>query len=223
MDFKGTFAVIPAYNVADRLNGVLSQIRRFIPPDRVVVVDDGSSDGTGKRTAGFGAQLIRHPGNLGKGEALKTGLRFCVSAGADRVFTLDGDGQHDPDSMPFFIQALERTESDLVAGVRDFKPAAMPLDRILSNRLSSMVVSLAGGGRVLDSQCGFRLYKRKVIEALRPRTHRYETETEMLLLALAKGFKIGWCPVETRYSGQESHIRRLPDTIRFLKVIGRFV
>jgi glycosyltransferase involved in cell wall biosynthesis len=223
MDFRGTFAVIPAYNVADRLESVLSQIKRFIPPDRIVVVDDGSSDGTGKQAERFGVRLISHSGNLGKGDALKTGLAFLLSAGADRVFTLDGDGQHDPDSMPHFIRELERTESDLVVGVRGFRPAEMPLDRILSNRLSSMVVSLAGGVRILDSQCGFRLYKRNVLEVLRPKSHRYETETEMLLLAVRRGFKVGWCPVETRYSGQKSHIRRLPDTIRFLKVIGRFV
>ena len=223
MRFKQIGAVIPAYNTAGRIEDVLSQVLKWIPRNRVWVVDDGSEDSTMKKVLPYGVGFCRHPENRGKGEALKTGFRACLSANAEAVFTLDGDGQHDPSRIPEFLTVMDRTGCDAVVGMRPFSIGEMPPDRIFSNRTSSLITSLAAGRRIIDSQCGFRLYHRRLLERVHPITRRYEMETEMLILASRMGFKIGWCPVENRYAGQVSHIRRFHDTVRFLKLISRFL
>jgi glycosyltransferase involved in cell wall biosynthesis len=216
-------AVIPAYNVATRLNDVLSKSTEYLPHDRIWVVDDGSRDGTSDVARSAGVRLIRHGTNRGKGAALKSGFRACLAAGAEAAVTLDGDGQHDPAFIPGFVQRLSDPVCDLVVGLRDLKWPGMPPDRVFSNRVSSMIASMAAGRGIRDSQCGYRLYRSEVLNRIHPVTDRYEMESEMLILAARNGFRIGWCPVRTVYNGQTSHIRRLRDTVRFLRVIGRFL
>jgi glycosyltransferase involved in cell wall biosynthesis len=223
MAFRHISVVIPAFNVADRLEDVLSKVVEFVPRKRVCVVDDGSEDDTSKVAVSFGVNLARHEQNRGKGEAIKTGFKSCLAAGTEGVFTIDGDGQHDPRRMPSFVDAMQRTGYDLIAGKRSFRIGEMPPDRIFSNRISSMIVSMAAGAKIPDSQCGFRLYRRVILENVHPRSSRYETETEMLILAYKQGYRIGWCPVPNRYSGQKSHIRRFPDTVRFMRLIAQFI
>jgi len=215
-------AVIPSYNVADRLDSVLLKISEILPSQRIWVVDDGSEDGTDGIARAYKIQVIRHDRNRGKGAALKSGFKACIDAGAEAVLTLDGDGQHDPAFIPSFIRLLIETDCDLVVGLREMRRPDMPLDRIFSNRTSSLITSIAAGRRIPDSQCGFRLYRRAVLTRIRPETDHYEMETEMLILAARAGFRMGWCPVRTSYDGQTSHIRRLNDTARFLRLIGRF-
>jgi glycosyltransferase involved in cell wall biosynthesis len=214
--------VIPAYNVAGHIGDVLSQTLEWIPRKRVFVVDDGSSDATRAKAEPFGIRFLSHPENRGKGEALKTGFRACLSTAADAVFTLDGDGQHDASKIPDFLEVASSTGCDVVVGKRPFRMKQMPPDRIFSNGASSLITSLAAGRRICDSQCGFRLYGRAVLENVHAVTSRYEMETEMLVMASRMGFRIGWCPVQNRYSGQVSHIRRFQDTLRFVKLISRF-
>jgi glycosyltransferase involved in cell wall biosynthesis len=221
--FEHIGAVIPAYNAAAQIGDVLSQVLKWIPPNRVWVVDDGSSDGLVNAVMPHRVGFRRHPENRGKGEALKTGFRECLAAGTEAVFTLDADGQHDPSGIPDFLSVMNRTGCDAVVGMRPFRLKQMPPDRIFSNRTSSLITSLAAGRRIIDSQCGFRLYGKRLLEQVHPLTRRYEMETEMLILASKMGFTIAWCPVENRYSGQVSHIRRFRDTARFLKLISRFI
>ena len=221
--FQHIGLVIPAYNVAGQIGDVLSQSLKWIPRNNVCVVDDGSSDATRDKAETFGVRVMRHPANRGKGEALKTGFRACLSGPVSKVFTVDGDGQHDPSRLPDFLKAASAGGCDIVVGMRPFRMKQMPLDRIFSNRTSSLITSLAAGRRIIDSQCGFRLYGRKVLESVHPLTHRYEMETEMLILASRMGFTIGWCPVKNRYAGQASHIRRLQDTVRFIRLILRLM
>ena len=223
MNLRHTSAVIPAYNVCDQLGAVLSQVLDYLPRNRVCVVDDGSTDGTSGIAEKHRVTLVRHPVNLGKGEALKTGFKACLAESTDAVFTLDGDGQHDPRRLPDFLLTMEKTGCDLVVGTRPFKHGEMPPDRILSNQISSLIASLVAGSRIYDSQCGFRLYRRSVLEGVFPKSSRYEMETEMLVMAKRNGFRIGWCEVPNRYSGQKSHIRRIRDTIRFLRLMTRFL
>jgi glycosyltransferase involved in cell wall biosynthesis len=221
--FQHIGLVIPAYNVAGQIGDVLSQALKWIPRNNACVVDDGSSDATREKAEPFGVRILRHPANRGKGEALKTGFRACLSMPVLKVFTIDGDGQHDPCRIPDFLDVASRTGCEVVVGMRPFSMKQMPLDRIFSNRTSSLITSLAAGRRIIDSQCGFRLYGRSVLENVHPFTSRYEMETEMLILASRMGFRIGWCPVQNRYEGQVSHIRRFQDTLRFIKLILSFV
>ena len=210
--------VIPAYNVGNRIDHVLSNVLKYIPARRIIVVDDGSSDETSQRARDRGVTLLRHPENRGKGEALKSGFREAIRQGLDGVITLDGDGQHAPDRIPCFVDQAEATGQDLVLGCRRFAVGEMPWDRILSNRLSTVLVSWLAGHPVRDSQCGFRFIQTWLLERVTLETQRYETETEFLVKALRMGCRVGFCPVPVIYDGGPSHIRRGRDTLRFLRL-----
>jgi len=220
---KETGIVIPAFNVAGKIGYVLSQVVKYVPPENVIVVDDGSIDGTFEVASAYSVRVIRHEKNLGKGMALQNGFQFALSQNLQTIFTLDGDGQHDPKEIPHFLEILEQGQYDVVIGKRPFRIGEMPLDRILSNRLSSTIVSIFIGKWIPDSQCGYRVYRRKVLESLRPISRRFEIEAEMVMLALKHGFRIGWCPIANRYGGTKSHIHRISDTVRFLRMLGRTI
>src|SRR5207244_5049503 len=121
--------VIPAYEAADTIPGVVSAVLRALPGVRVYVVDDGSRDTTGGKAGeegrGKGVTVLRHPRNLGKGAALRTGIARALADGARIVLTLDADGQHAPAELPRLLAPLARDEADLVLGARA-RPAVMP-------------------------------------------------------------------------------------------------
>jgi glycosyltransferase involved in cell wall biosynthesis len=211
--------VIPAYRAAAVLPGVVARTRAAAPDARIIVVDDGSADATPSVAARAGALLVQHPENQGKGRALASGLAAAVVAGADVVVTMDADGQHPPEAVPLLVAALQAQGCDLVVGSRE-RTARMPRPRQLSNWLSSALVSRAMGLRIPDSQSGFRAMRRRVAEAVRPSGAGYEYETEFLLLAARRGFRIGAVAVPTVYDGAPSHFRYGADT---LAVAGVFL
>lgn len=215
--------LIPAYNAGSHITDVFSGTFRYVPPENVIVIDDGSTDGTRECTESAGIVLLRHRVNRGKGEALKTGFAAASERNFDAVVTLDGDGQHDPDRIPEFIRLMESTGSDIVLGIRPFRLGEMPLDRICSNRLSSMITSFVAGKRIRDSQVGYRMIRRQVFESIHTRTHRFEAETEFLVRAVWAGFRISYCPVQAMYAGEGSHIRRWKDTLRFCRLMTHLI
>lgn len=216
-------AVIPAYNAGDRISDVLLKIQDFIPKNQIVVIDDGSGDPTAEIARKVGVHVVRHAGNFGKGSALRSGFIKAVDMNLDAVFTLDADGQHDPRFVPAFLQTMRDESSDLVIGRRSFRIGEMPLDRILSNRLSSAVVSAAAGKWIPDSQNGYRLIGRKVLESVDATSNHYEFESEFLIRAVHLGFKLSHCAMSVIYEGAESHIHRARDTFRFQKMIIRLL
>jgi glycosyltransferase involved in cell wall biosynthesis len=216
-------AIIPAYDVAPWIGGILEQVVTSIPPDLVWVVDDGSADGTTGAVLKFGVHLIRHPANRGKGEALKTGFAAAAGKDVDAVFTMDGDGQHDPSRISEFIRIMNETGADLVLGTRSFTLADMPADRIFSNRMSSFIVSLLAGRKIFDSQCGYRLIRTDVLRQVELATGHYETETELLVKAVRKGFTAAFCPVPVLQVAGSSHISRFRDTVRFCRLVLKLI
>ena len=215
--------VIPAYNVGDRLHDVLLKVVRYIPPKRIYVVDDGSVDSTANVAEQFGVVISQHGMNKGKGEALKTGFQLALEDHLDGIITLDGDGQHDPDSIPEFIQTMETSSCDVVLGVRSFRIGRMPLDRICSNLISSIVVSLTVGKWIPDSQCGYRLIRSSVLRNIYLFSSFYEIETELLIKAVRNGCKISTMPISLIYNDSNSHIKRFVDTKHFCKMILRLI
>jgi glycosyltransferase involved in cell wall biosynthesis len=216
-------AIIPAYDVAPWIGGVLEKVIRTIPPDFVWVVDDGSADGTFRFASEFGVHVIMHPSNRGKGEALKTGFAAAMGKGVEAVFTLDGDGQHDPSCICDFIRIMNETSSDIVLGTRSFRLADMPADRIFSNRMSSMLASVLAGKWIFDSQCGYRLIRTDVLRQVTLGTGHYETETELLVKAVRKGCKVAFCPVPVLQVSGSSHIQRFRDTVRFCRLVIKLI
>lgn len=217
----GPAVVIPAFQAAGTLPEVLSRLRAAVPGAQPIVVDDGSTDGTGEVAAAHGAGVLRHHTNLGKGRALADGVAEAVRRNAECIVTMDADGQHPPEYAPALLEPLRQGRADIVVGARRRDAGTMPLARRCTNWLSSTLVSRALGVRVPDSQSGFRAFSRRVGAAVRPADARYEYETEFLFLAGDAGFRIAAVFVPTVYAGAPSHFRYGADTLRLSGVFLR--
>ncbi|MBI3749315.1 MAG: glycosyltransferase family 2 protein [Chloroflexi bacterium] len=210
---RPVFAVIPAYQEGPRVAAVVAAARRQLP---VIVVDDGSTDGTAARAEAAGATVIRQRPNAGKGVALRVGFARALEQGAGAVVTLDGDGQHDPAEIPAFLETFERSGAQLVIGRRDFE--AMPLVRRASNTLGRMAISVAVGRDIPDNQSGYRLIGSTLLaELLDSRETGFEFEVEMIARAIALRLPIAWVPIRTIYAGEPSHIRPWAHFTSFLR------
>lgn len=214
-------AIIPAFRAGPRLAGVVRETRRHL--DEVLVVDDGSGDGTGRDAIEAGARLLRHPANRGKGAALATGMAHALRHGWTAAVCLDGDGQHDPAWIPRLLEAWRRTRADVVVGSRMERPEGMPPARRATNRVTSRVVSWLARSVVDDCMSGFRLLGADALARVRCRSARYAMEPEFLIRAGRLGLRIVEVPIPPRYEGQESFIRPVRDTARFVRMVLRFV
>jgi glycosyltransferase involved in cell wall biosynthesis len=160
-------AVVPAFEEEAAIGPVVAEITAFDPSIDVVVVDDGSSDGTGVAAAAAGATVVRLPFNLGIGAAVQTGFRWALERDYDLAVRLDGDGQHDPAELPKLLAPIERGEADVVTGSRfreeedGYRP---PLGRRVGITWFARLVSLLSGQRVTDTTSGFQALNRPGIE-----------------------------------------------------------
>lgn len=210
-------ALVPAYQAAAHLGEVLLGLAALPAPPHVLVVDDGSRDATAEVARHFGADVHAFAGNRGKGHALLAGFRRLLDF--DAVVTLDADGQHPPERVPAFVAAAE-AGADLVLGRRAIS-ADMPPLRRFANRFSSGWCSLLAGQRISDSQCGFRLYRRAVLECTPVRASRYEVETEMAVRASRLGFRVTEVEIPTVYGDETSHLSITRDVPRIVGMMLR--
>lgn len=216
-------AVIAAYNEATGIGRVIDATRPHV--EEVVVVDDGSTDATASVAAAAGARVLRHTANRGKGAAILTALEDFSRTAAEYAVFLDADGQHDPAEIPQLVAAADREQAGLVLGNRMADPAGMPLHRVWVNRLTSRITSWLAGQSIPDSQCGYRLLRRGLLGDLRLRSHRFETETEMLIQAGQAGHRIVSVPIRSIYGAhpRASYIRPGVDSLRFVWLILRYL
>jgi len=212
-------ALIPAYRAATTVGGIVSRARRHL--EEVVVVDDGSTDGSGEAARAAGARVLRHSTNLGKGAALATGFAKLLEEGATAIITLDADGQHDPDDIPRFVEAGRRTGADLVVGARADAFAAMSGGRRFGNRFSCAAVRFFRGPSLPDTQCGFRLYSRRFLESASFRRRSYDAEVELLMRAGLGGYAVVSIPVRVPAADGRatSHYRPWLDTYRMCRTV----
>jgi hypothetical protein len=182
--------LVPAYDEAATVGAVVRRARTHAP---VIVIDDGSRDGTADAAARAGAEVCRHVGRRGKARALLTGVAAARERGATHVVTLDADGQHDPDDLPALLSASgPRT---LVIGVRAGDRDALPAGRADAIVVAGFFVNWASGLRLADTQSGFRVYPLAVFDEVPTRTGGFVFETELLLAAAARGFTVREVPV----------------------------
>jgi glycosyltransferase involved in cell wall biosynthesis len=212
--------VMPAYQTECEIAGVIAVCAAIDGIVGIVVIDDGSTDGTGTVARESGVTVLVHPENRGKGAALLTGFAHASSKGWDAVITIDADGQHDPAEIPAFIERYREHREDIIIGTRT-RGSGMPFARRLSNRISSLMVSRISGVRVDDSQSGYRLITRSVWEKLTLTCRSYDMESEMLIRAGRAGFQIGQVPIPTTYAGETSHFRAWKDTVRIADLFLR--
>jgi len=213
MTASGEIAVlIPAYNAAHSLRGVIEGIKGFGLP--IVVVDDGSTDSTAEIAKDTGVPILRHRTNRGKGAALQTGFRFLLQKGYRAIITFDADGQHDPAFIPHFIRAYEEEMGDIIIGSRAEEFDAMSWLRRFWNRLGVKAVSKLIGTPLTDTQSGYRLIKAEVVRGLPLRAAGYEGELELLIKACKRGYRVVDIPIATRYADgrPSSHFRPVRDT-----------
>lgn len=180
---KRSLAIIPCYNEEVSIGSIVHKTRRYV--DEVLVVDDGSVDGTAKIAKEAGATVIVHKINKGKGAGIKTGFSYALSKNYDYVVTLDGDAQHDPDEIPLLLNSIKNNGHDITLGVRYGDNTEMPLWRKMGKRVLDYATSMGNGGFVTDSQCGFRVFNRKAVENLLTnlKGKEFSVESEQLIKA----------------------------------------
>jgi glycosyltransferase involved in cell wall biosynthesis len=229
-----TAAVIPAYQDEKHIGDIVRRTRERL--DHVLVVDDGSTDQTAQRAREAGAEVIIHSQNRGKGEAIKTGLAHWFTAanpsrgmagGQDQQITwailLDSDGQHLPEEIDRFLEAAARaTHSTFFIGNRMNNLAGMPFIRRVVNRYMSSEISRLCEQRIPDTQCGFRMVDQRLAPDLLSGGHRFDYDTEVLIIASRKGYRFESVQVTTVYTDQVSKIHPVRDALRFFKLMWRY-
>lgn len=196
--------VIPAYNEAAVIGSVIAGVRNVFQTSSyqttVVVVDDGSRDGTAKVSQSAGAHVIKHILNTGAGGATATGLSFAEQNDYDIAVTMDADGQHHPDDILLGVDTLHSKKVDLLIGSRLVNSQGMSRVKVLGNRGLSLVTAVIFGVRTTDSQSGLRVFSKKALGELRWKTSGYEFCSEMLWRAKQKHLIIDEFPIKAIYT-----------------------
>jgi glycosyltransferase involved in cell wall biosynthesis len=212
-------AVVPCFD-AERTVGDVVRGARAADLE-VVAVDDGSTDATTAAATAAGATVLRHPANHGKGAALQTGFAWAARAGATAVVTLDADGQHDTGELPRVLAAHRAQPDALVIGVRSFAAdGSMPRWSRIGNRVSTYWISKYARRPHADTQSGFRVYPRALFDGAPLRSRRFETESELLLIAARRGVPLVEVPIRTIYGpSRTTHFRGFADTLRIMRLV----
>jgi len=210
---KSCAVLIPCLNEAAAIGAVISAVKSFVP--NVLVVDDGSTDGTSHAARAAGATVLRHQQALGKGAALRAGWDAALQRGFEWALCMDGDGQHAAADIPKFLARGERGDVALVIGERMHAPKTMPLVRRITNRFMSWQLSRLAGVRLTDTQCGFRLLHLPSLARFEVKSDCFEIESEVLIQFARARFGIAFVPIQVIYADERSKIRPLRDTLRW--------
>jgi glycosyltransferase involved in cell wall biosynthesis len=213
-----TSVVIPAYHEADVIADVVSGLRRAATWHEILVVDDGSGDGTAAAAEGAGARVIRHPYNKGNGASVKSGIR---AATGEFVLIIDADGQHPPDDATRVVSRLG--EYDLVVAARAHSTQAT-LGRRIGNRLLNALASYLTGRQIPDLTSGFRAARRAHLrEFLHLLPNRFSTPTTTTLAFVKAGYSVHFEPIEARQRTGHSKIRLARDGAKFFLIVLKVV
>ncbi len=216
-----TVVIIPSYKGAKSLQLLLPEVKKNINNNsEVLVVDDGSNDGTDIIAINHNVNYVAHGVNKGKGAALLTGYKWAMERGYQFAITMDADGQHSPHDLPPFFQ----NDADLTIGQRKINLLVMPLMRVVSNTLTSFICTLVVKKKILDSQSGYRKLRLSALDGFKNRVSGFQFETELLLhIAGRRNGTVSHVPIKTIYNGAKSYISPVKDIIQFVMAIVRFV
>jgi glycosyltransferase involved in cell wall biosynthesis len=218
-----TFVLIPAFNEAATIRGLAERALAAVP--NVIVVDDGSTDGTAARLAGLPVTVLSNERNLGKAASLWRGLDHAMAQGAARVVTLDGDGQHNPDDIGRLLHVADLFPRHIVIGARLHDRKNFPPRRYYANQFARFWISWAAGDAIADTQSGFRVYPAHLLSRL---THadvswgRFVFESEILIAAGALGVRSVAVSIPGIYPpcARASHFRPVVDIARIVAMVA---
>jgi glycosyltransferase involved in cell wall biosynthesis len=206
-DFRPA-ALVPAFRCASTVSGVVAGLRGILSD--ILVVDDGSGDGTAGAARAAGARLLVRPSNGGKGAALRAGLVVLLKEPVTHVAFVDADGQHDPADLPALLEAA-RGGADFVVGSRLTDATRIPRKNYWANTIGDKVLARMTGLPVEDGQSGYRVIAADLLRLLRLGAERYSIENEILIKAAPHVRRYASVPVKTIY-GARSHYRPFRDT-----------
>lgn len=216
---------MPTYNNDGTLRDVVERVLKFC--NDVIVVNDGCTDTSDEILASFGEKItvVDYGRNRGKGYALKKGFEKAIEFGFDFVITLDSDGQHYPEDIPLFINALEQHPYALIIGSRNLNEENMPGKNTFANKFSNFWFKIQTGVNLPDTQTGYRLYPLKNLPNLNLLTSRYEAELELLVGAAWRGVDLIPIKINVFYPKTEervTHFRPFWDFLR-ISVLNTFL
>ncbi len=213
--------LVPAYDCSATLGAVLTDARQHGLP--ILVVDDGSRDGTAAVARDVGVDVLRHPTNRGKGAALMTGMRALVARGFTHALTMDGDGQHLAREIPTLLGAAAAEPAAIVIGVRRRGSQEVAGINLFGNRFANLCVRSAAGVPLPDTQSGFRVYPLATMLRLPKQGEHFEYESTSIIFAARAHVPIRSLPVDVYYppvSERRSHYRKVVDTLRIIRAVA---
>jgi glycosyltransferase involved in cell wall biosynthesis len=215
------FICIPSYKAASTLDRFISDLLKKVPAEKIIVIDDASKDSTDQICRKHGVTCLTHAVNQGKGAALRTGFNHLIKQECKSwALTMDADGQHAITDIDRFLDYVKQNPATAVCvGYREMRIGKMPFLRILSNRITSGIMSIYCRQKIRDSQCGYRIYSLPFISSIVIEYNRFEMESEVLLKAAAEKLPIGFVPIQTVYLDGNSHISHYNDTIRWVRAV----
>lgn len=209
--------IIPVFNEAETLASLIEKIRALrLPRSEIIIVDDGSTDGSADIALNAGASVIRHPYNIGNGAAVKSGIR---GAQGKFILLMDGDGQHKPEDIPKLL--AEASNYHMVVGARG-KGSKLRFHRYAANLVYNLLATYVTRFKVQDLTSGFRVLSRRDAQRfidLLPNTFSYPTT--LTLAFLRSGYSVKYIPIQSLYRAGQSKISLVTDGIRFLLIITK--
>lgn len=191
-------ACIPAYNEEKAIAKVVISAQQFV--NQVIVCDDGSSDMTAIIAEKLGAKVIRHEGNIGKGEALRSLFLAAREINADVMISIDGDGQHYASEIPRLVEPVSNGTADVVVGSRFLGNEVIPSYRRAGNK----VLNVMTAQQVTDTQSGFRAYGKRAVREILPAEMGMGVDSEIIIDALGKGLKVAEVPISVSYGEEKT-------------------
>jgi glycosyltransferase involved in cell wall biosynthesis len=218
---SGLIVVVPCYNAGPGFASVIARIAGVA--SNVHIIDDGSTDGAVDDVHSDIASIVRFETNRGKGHSILEGFRLALDSQAGCVAILDADGQHDPAELPRLYSIFKREQADLLIGTRRFEQRNVPWVSWFGNKLTRTVTRLLLGRTISDTQSGYRLHSRRLMEAVVRDIPggRYETEMLILVKAIREDYRIIAEPIQTLYErgNPTSHFRRIRDSWRVWRAL----
>ncbi len=209
-------AIIPFYNEEKTLEKIVTETSKFV--DVVIAVNDGSTDNSIHKIKNIKNVIcLTYSENKGKGYALNLGFNKSIELNSLFTITLDADLHHSPECISKLLLLIN--QYDIIIGKRKKNLGKMPFQRMISNFLTSFLLSLKTKQKIEDSQSGFRLYKTEILKNILPTSNGFEAESEILVNASRKNYKIGFVEIPTIYENEKSKMKAWKTIIGFIKIL----